>query len=104
MPRILGELFLTNIPYMRRHRSSLTFPAHSFQYIDQDTLLPPEDVPTFNSNLIEAYFHLIPNLTERFIVLNDDYLMAKRIHPEAFFTKDGGVKMFLGTPWPALAG
>ena len=88
---------------MRRRRSSFAFPAHSFQYIDQDTLLPPEDVPTFNSNLIEAYFHLIPNLTERFIVLNDDYLMAKPIHPEAFFTKNGGVKMFLGTPWPALA-
>lgn len=69
-----------------------------FQYIDQDTLLPPGDVPTFNSNLIEAYFHLIPNLTERFIVLNDDYLMANPIHPEAFFTKNGGVKMFL-EPW-----
>ena len=96
MPQILGKSGLKGSLVCADIAHSSLFLSDSFQYIDQDTLLPPEDVPTFNSNLIEAYFHLIPNLTERFIVLNDDYLMAKPIHPEVFFTKNGGVKMFLG--------
>lgn len=64
------------------------------QWIDQDSLVPKENQPTFSSNSIEPYLHLIPNLTETFILFNDDNFVNKFVHPSAFFTKDGGIKLF----------
>ena len=46
-------------------------------------------LPTFNSRSIEAVLHRIPELSERFIYLNDDVLLA-RPHREADF--------FMGPP------
>ena len=81
--------------------------SNRLKVINQNELLEKEDIPTFNSNCLESMIHKIPNLTEKFIVLNDDYFFSKLVHPSNFFTNpiklnngeyDYGVKMFL-EPW-----
>lgn len=41
--------------------------------------------------------HLIPGLTERFIQMNDDYMLYNPVHPSDFFTEEKGVRLFLET-------
>lgn len=43
------------------------------------------ELPTFNSIAIERYLHLIPNLSEYFIYLNDDMLIGTYLSPTLFF-------------------
>ncbi len=42
--------------------------------------------PTFSSNVVEQYLHLVPGLTEHFIHMNDDYMLVSPIHPRDLFT------------------
>lgn len=65
-----------------------------FQHIDQNSLIPVEDQPTFNSNVVEAFLFRIPGLSRRFIGMNDDYFFKQPVYPSNFFTDDGGVKIF----------
>lgn len=72
--------------------------------INQDDLIEESERPTFNSNCIESVLHKIPGITEKFIVVNDDYFFGRLVHPSDFFTKphpitgEYGVKLFL-EPW-----
>jgi hypothetical protein len=76
----------------------------SIKIINQDDILPVEDIPSFNSNCLEAFFHNIPGISSKFIILNDDYFFGRIIHPSDLFTKPNtitgeyGIKMFL-EPW-----
>ncbi|KAK0552341.1 hypothetical protein OC846_002942 [Tilletia horrida] len=65
------------------------------KWIQQDTIIPAEYIPVFSSNAVEPFLHLIPNLTERFMVFNDDFMIRRRMEPWDFFTAGGGVKLFL---------
>lgn len=42
-------------------------------------------LPTFNSSSIEAVLHRIPDLSERYIYFNDDFIVAKPIIESDFF-------------------
>ncbi len=53
-----------------------------------------EDLPTFNSQAIESNIHRIPNLSEHFIYLNDDFFLGAEIVETDFFT-DGQPHFFL---------
>ncbi|MBR2064173.1 MAG: Stealth CR1 domain-containing protein [Bacteroidales bacterium] len=44
-----------------------------------------EYLPTFNSRAIEAMIWRIPGLSERFILMNDDFLITGKVGPEDFF-------------------
>ena len=46
-------------------------------------------LPVFNSIAIEAVTWRIPGLSEHYIELNDDFLLAAPLSPEDFFTPDG---------------
>ncbi|MEM8861603.1 MAG: Stealth CR1 domain-containing protein [Chloroflexota bacterium] len=50
-------------------------------------------LPTFNSNVIESYLHRIPNLAEKFIYMNDDFLFGSRIL-ESDFVESGRLKIY----------
>jgi hypothetical protein len=52
-----------------------------------------EDLPTFNSQSIEAHLHRIPGLSEHFIYFNDDVLLGKKVSPYDFFTRDGKINV-----------
>lgn len=63
-----------------------------------------EYLPTFNSRAIEAMIWRIPGLSERFILMNDDFMISGKVRPEDFFQDDKTVcyaKMF-PTWWARL--
>ena len=50
---------------------------------DQDTL------PVFNSNIIQAHIHNIPDLAEHFILFDDDFFVGQPMSGDFFFSADG---------------
>lgn len=50
--------------------------------------IPQKYLPTFNSNVIELWLHHIPDLSEQFVLFNDDMFLTAPVKPEDFF-KDG---------------
>jgi hypothetical protein len=53
--------------------------------IKHDDFIPDEFLPTFNSEVIEFFFHKIPSLSETFIYFNDDIFPLRRLSPKHFF-------------------
>lgn len=47
--------------------------------------IPAECLPTFNSNAIELFMHRIPELSEHFVLFNDDMFITAPTRPEDFF-------------------
>ncbi|MCL3985711.1 stealth family protein [Limosilactobacillus fermentum] len=57
--------------------------------IKHSDIMQPEELPTFNSNAIEANLNKIPDLSEHFVVFNDDMYLTSPVLPKDFFTGDG---------------
>lgn len=57
--------------------------------IDHQEILPPEALPTFNSNVIEHALFKIPGLSEHFLYSNDDMFFNRAVSKEDFFTSEG---------------
>lgn len=59
-------------------------------------IIPPANLPTFNSHAIEAHLVLIPGLSEKFVYFNDDMFLVSPVTPEFFFPrgKPYGVAVF----------
>lgn len=55
--------------------------------INHNDYIPSEYLPTFNSNTIELNLHRIPELSEQFVLFNDDVFLLKPITPDFFFKK-----------------
>lgn len=49
--------------------------------------IPADYLPTFSSRPIELCAHLIPGLTERFILFNDDMFLCRPVGAERFFRR-----------------
>lgn len=47
--------------------------------------MPKEALPTFNSNALLINIHRIPDLSEHFIIFNDDMLLINKVKPDDFF-------------------
>ncbi|MDD7389020.1 MAG: Stealth CR1 domain-containing protein [Lachnospiraceae bacterium] len=47
--------------------------------------IPIQYLPTFNSNVIELWLHRIPELSEHFVLFNDDMFLTAPVGPEDFF-------------------
>jgi len=52
-------------------------------------------LPTFNSNMIESRIHHIPNLSENYIYLNDDFFIGRLLTKSFFFYPDGSPKIYM---------
>lgn len=50
--------------------------------------MPKEYLPTFNSNAIELNFHRFEELTEHFVLFNDDMFLLRPLEP-TFYFRDG---------------
>lgn len=50
--------------------------------------IPAEHLPTFHSNTIELNLHRIPDLSEKFVLFNDDILLLQPVTEEFFFKGD----------------
>jgi hypothetical protein len=57
----------------------------------QEIFFEKSDLPTFNSQAIEANLHHIPNLTEKFVYFNDDVFLALPCTAHDFFFDDGSI-------------
>ncbi|HXH79034.1 stealth conserved region 3 domain-containing protein [Nocardioides sp.] len=64
--------------------------------VDHRDILPPDALPTFNSQAIETALHKIPGLAEHFIYVNDDVFLARPSRPERFFSPGGAAAAFVG--------
>ncbi len=71
--------------------------------VDHREYIPAEYLPTFHSNTIELNLHRIPELSERFVLFNDDVFLLRPVAPNHFFEKglpkipcDLGVPRWLG--------
>ena len=57
--------------------------------VPHEQIMPKKALPTFNSNSIAMCIGNIPNLSDKFIILNDDTFFNKKIKPSFFFDKSG---------------
>ena len=57
--------------------------------VDHKEILPQKAIPSFNSSVIEHFFHKIPGLSERFLYANDDMFFNREVKPSDFFRSDG---------------
>jgi hypothetical protein len=68
---------------------SLSFLSPSFQekitFIDHKDFIPHEYLPTFNSQVIECFLPKIPELSEYFLYMNDDFFITKPVSYSTFF-------------------
>jgi hypothetical protein len=69
--------------------------SKKISFIDHKTIIPIEYLPTFNSMVIETYIWKIPNLTDYFIYMNDDFFLGNYMNHSDFFTKNRILKMFV---------
>lgn len=69
--------------------------------VDHSEILPAEALPTFNSHAIESSLHRIPDLSEHFVYLNDDFLLGRPLRPQSLFTAAGQPKVFF-SPYTTL--
>lgn len=74
------------------------------------TIVPHESLvtdinllPTFSSAAIETFIHRIPNLSKRFIYINDDIFLGSNVYPEDFYTDSDGVRIYLAWLVPDCA-
>lgn len=56
--------------------------------VNHKDFIPEEYLPTFNSNVIELNLHRIKDLSENFILFNDDFFVIDDIKEEDFFYKN----------------
>lgn len=56
--------------------------------VDHKEIIPEEFLPTFNSICIERYLLNIPDLSDKFIYLNDDVFFNRKTKPSDFFYDD----------------
>lgn len=57
--------------------------------INHSDIIPSKYLPTFNSIVIEAFLHCIPNLSEQYLYFNDDIMLWNPTQKTMFFTNDG---------------
>lgn len=84
MPWVNKVFFVTwgHLPeWLNTEHSKLCIVKHE-EYISKEYL------PTFNSNVIELNYHRISNLSENFIIFNDDVFPLRSIDEEYFFKND----------------
>ena len=59
------------------------------QVIDHKDILPNKSLPCYNSHVIEHFISKIPDLSEYFLLSNDDTFFNKNVLPTTFFASDG---------------
>ena len=61
---------------------------HRVQIIDHKEILPENALPCYNSSIIESFLWRIPELSEYFLLANDDTFVNKPLAPNFFFADD----------------
>ena len=56
--------------------------------VNHSDYIPSDYLPTFHSNTIELNLHRIDNLSEHFVLFNDDMFLLRPVTPDFFFKND----------------
>ena len=59
--------------------------APKLKLVSHADYIPKENLPTFNSNVIELNMHRIHGLSEHFVYFNDDVFLMRPCRPEDFY-------------------
>lgn len=95
---------LKNMPWVRKifivtdsqqPQWSQSFNTDKIKIIDHKDIIDGKFLPTFNSHVIEAHLHLIPDLSEQFIYFNDDVFVSRELPASHFFKSNGLASLFL---------
>jgi hypothetical protein len=90
MPWIRTVWLATQAPHQPPYLDELRLRApFEIKVVHHDRFIPARYLPTYNSDCIDAYLDQIPNITDRFIYLNDDIIVTRPLKPTQFFTGDG---------------
>ena len=54
-------------------------------FVDHSDFIPQDYLPTFNSNVIELCLNRINDLSEQFILFNDDMFILRPMEQDEFF-------------------
>lgn len=55
------------------------------QVVHLEDFIPAQYLPSFSSNAIESFLHLLPGLSEHFIYMNDDFFIGAPVGIEDFW-------------------
>lgn len=73
----------------------LNLNAPKLHWVKHSDFIPAENLPTFNSNAIHLGLHRIEQLSDHFVLFDDDMFLIDKVEPEHFFRKGlrhGGIK------------
>lgn len=62
--------------------------------VNHKDFIPKEYLPTFNSNVIEMNLWRIKELSNKFVLFNDDLFLTKKVEPTDFFIGDNVVDTY----------
>lgn len=71
--------------------SWLDISSEKIRVIDHTDIIEAKYLPTFNSNVIELSINNISDLTEHFVVFNDDIFLNDYVKPDDFFDMQTGL-------------
>lgn len=72
--------------------------CEKLQIVDHKDYIPEEYLPVFSSHPIELNFHRIKDLSEQFIVMNDDFYFTAPLKPTDFFADGKPVDILMEYP------
>ncbi len=72
-------------------------PSDKIRIVDHSDIIDRQYLPTFNSHVIEAHLHKIPDLAEHFIYFNDDVFVARPLPAGHFFRSNGIASLFMSS-------
>jgi hypothetical protein len=64
-------------------------PSDRYRWVRHEEVVESRYLPSFNSHAIETFLHTIPELSDRFIYLNDDFFLSDWVNPADFFDATG---------------
>ena len=94
VPFARNIIFVTNGQVPSWYDDSLN-PKHNGRIVTHSQIFPnpPTDLPTFNSNAIEANLRNIPGIPECVLYLNDDFFVGRPLKISDFVAKDGTLRL-----------
>ena len=65
--------------------------------VSHEQIMPKDAIPTFNATAIEMCIPNIKNLSEKFILMNDDMFFNKPVGPDFFYDERGRAKVYFNS-------
>jgi hypothetical protein len=68
--------------------------TNAVRVVHHDEFMPAEHLPTFNSFAIVANLHRLPDLSDRFLYVEDDRVFGRAVEISDFWDRDGRTRVY----------